>query len=199
MMLTPYYDRPQATLIDYLDQVNSFIGFAYPNWGTTNRGVWAKGEFGRGTLRADHFSILDTQGVWQIPNTSIGTSGSKSATSSSKGWIDKALSFKSLEELYTLLTGLQYQVSPLNIVETQWAIAGITTPVVEHQVLAVLEEPFVFYEEPLVIEPEKTIDWHVRIKTDQGALSAEKIRVIGLVVGQHHELIQQTTSSGELN
>ncbi len=199
MMLTPYYDRPQATLIDYLDQVNSFIGFAYPNWGTTNRGVWAKGEFGRGTLRADHFSILDTQGVWQIPNASIGTSGAKSATTASKGWIDKALSFKSLEELYTLLTGLQYQVSPLNIVETQWAIAGITTPVVENQVLAVLEEPFVFYEEPLVVEPEKTIDWHVRIKTDQGTLSAEKIRVIGLVVGQHHELIQQTTNSGELN
>jgi len=197
MMLTPYYDRPQATLIDYLDQVNSFIGFAYPNWGTTNRGVWAKGEFGRGTLRADHFSILDTQGVWQIPNTSIGTSGSK--TAASNGWIDKALSFKSLEELYTLLTGLQYQVSPLNIVETQWAIAGITTPVVENQVLAVLEEPFVFYEEPLVVEPEKTIDWHVRIKTGSGSLSAEKIRVIGLVVGQHHELIQQTTSSGELN
>lgn len=197
MMLTPYYDRPQATLIDYLDQVNSFIGFAYPNWGTTNRGVWAKGEFGRGTLRADHFSILDTQGVWQIPNTSIGVSGSK--TAGSKGWIDKALSFKSLEELYTLLTGLQYQVSPLNVVETQWAIAGITTPVVENQVLAVLEEPFVFYEEPLVVEPEKTIDWHVRIKTASGSLSAEKIRVIGLVVGQHHELIQQTTSSGELN
>ena len=197
MMLSPYYDRPHATLLDYLDQVNSFVGFAYPNWGTTNRGVWAKGEFGRGTLRADHFSILDTQGVWQIPNTSIGTTGSKN--SDTKGWIDKALSFKSLEELYTLLTGLQYQVSPLNIVEAQYAIAGITTPVVDHHVLAVLEEPFVYYEEPLVIEPEKTIDWHVRIKTASAALSAEKIRVIGLVVGQHHELIQQTTSSGELN
>ena len=197
MMLSPYYDRPHATLLDYLDQVNSFVGFAYPNWGTTNRGVWAKGEFGRGTLRADHFSILDTMGVWQIPNTSIGTTGSK--TSGTDGWIDKALSFKSLEELYTLLTGLQYQVSPLNVVEAQWAIAGITTPVVQHQVLAVLEEPFVFYEEPLVIEPEKTIAWHVRIKTASAALSAEKIRVIGLVVGQHHELIQQTTSSGELN
>ena len=109
------------------------------------------------------------------------------------------LDFKTLEELYVLITGMQYGVSPLNVVEHQWAIAGITTPCIENQILSVLEEPFIYYEEPLVIEPEKTIAWNLRIKTDQGSLTAEKLRVIGLVVGQHHELIQQTTSSGELN
>jgi len=194
-----YFDRPQATILDYLDQVDGFIAYAYPNWGSSNRGVWAKGEFGRGTLRADHFSILDTQGVWSVPNSAIGTSGTLSATSSSKGWIDKCLDFKTLEELYVLITGMQYGVSPLNVVEHQWAIAGITTPCIENQILSVLEEPFIYYEEPLVIEPEKTIAWNLRIKTDQGSLTAEKLRVMGLCVGQHHELIQQTTSSGELN
>ena len=98
-----------------------------------------------------------------------------------------------------MMQGLQYAVNPLNIVETQWSIAGITTPVVENSIMSVLEEPLVFYSEPLVVEPEKTIAWDVRTRQASTALSAEKIRVVGCVVGQHHELIQQTTSSGELN
>jgi hypothetical protein len=98
-----------------------------------------------------------------------------------------------------MMQGLQYSVNPLNIVETQWSIAGITTPVVENSIMSVLEEPLVYYSEPLVVEPEKTISWDVRTRQASTALSAEKIRVVGLVVGQHHELIQQTTSSGELN
>ena len=28
-----YFDRPQATILDYLDQVDGFIAYAYPNWG----------------------------------------------------------------------------------------------------------------------------------------------------------------------
>ena len=196
-MFKVYFDRPAALIADYLDQINGFIAYAYPNWGGKNRGIWAKGEYGTGGLRADHFSILDTQGVWQVPNTAIGTTGSK--TSASTGWISKALDFKTLEELYVMMQGLQYAVNPLNIVETQWSIAGITTPVVENSIMSVLEKPLVFYSEPLVVEPEKTIAWDVRTRQASTALSAEKIRVVGCVVGQHHELIQQTTSSGELN
>jgi hypothetical protein len=191
-----YFDRPQALIADYHEQINSFVGYAYPNWGGQNRGVWAKGEYGEGSLRADHFSILDTQGVWQVPNTAVGTTGSK--TSAANGWISKALDFKTLEEVYTMMQGIQYGVNPLNIVETQFAIAGITTPVVSNHVLSVLEEPLIFYSEPLVVEPEKTIAWDIRTRQASSALSAEKIRIVGQVVGQHHELIQQTTSSGEL-
>jgi len=33
---------------------------------------------------------------------------------------------------------------------------GIKTPVVDQQLSEVLEEPFIWYEEPIVIEPEKT-------------------------------------------
>ena len=192
-----YFERPQALIADYHAQIDSFIAFAFPNWGSKNRGQWAKGEYGVGSLRADHFSILDSQGIWQIPNTSIGTGGSK--TSSSTGWISKALDFKSIEEAYYMLQGLQYSANPLNVVESQWSIAGITTPVHSNHILAVLEEPMCFYSEPLVIEPEKTISWDVRIRQASTALTAEKIRVVGQIVGQHHELLQQTVSSGELN
>lgn len=196
MELRPYFDRPQAVIQEYLVQIDEFIRFAYPNWGASNRGIWCKGEFGRGTLRADHFSILDTQGQWIVPNSSLGTTGSKTAAST--GWIDKALDFKTLEELYTLVLGYQYPVSPITITEGQWAIAGITTPVYDKQVVEILEEPLVYFEEPLVVEPEKTIAWNLRIKTASGSLSNEKMRVVGMVVGQHHELIQQTENSSEL-
>lgn len=33
---------------------------SFPHWGPGNRGVWPKGEYGTGPLRADQFSILDT-------------------------------------------------------------------------------------------------------------------------------------------
>ena len=68
MEMRPYFDRPQAVIQEYLVQIDEFIDFAYPNWGASNRGIWCKGEFGRGTLRADHMSILDTQGQWIVPN-----------------------------------------------------------------------------------------------------------------------------------
>ena len=141
-------------------------------------------------------SILDTQGQWIVPNSSLGTTGSKTAAAS--GWIDKALDFKTLEELYTLVLGYQYPVSPITLTESQFAIAGITTPVFDMQVVEILEEPLVYFEEPLVVEPEKTIAWNLRIKTASGSLSNEKLRVVGMVVGQHHELIQQTENSSEL-
>ena len=40
--------------------------------------------------------------------------------------------------------------------EHQWRFTGIRTPVVNQQTSEVLEEPFVWYEEPIVIEPRRT-------------------------------------------
>ena len=40
--------------------------------------------------------------------------------------------------------------------EHQWKFTGIKTPVVDQQISEVLDEPFIWYEEPIVIEPEKT-------------------------------------------
>ena len=40
--------------------------------------------------------------------------------------------------------------------EHQWRFTGIRTPVVNQQISEVLEEPFVWYEEPIVIEPRRT-------------------------------------------
>jgi len=40
--------------------------------------------------------------------------------------------------------------------EHQWKFTGRRTPVVEQQLFEVLGEPFVWYEEPIVIEPERT-------------------------------------------
>ena len=40
--------------------------------------------------------------------------------------------------------------------EYQWRITGMKTTVVDQQISEVLEEPFVWYEEPIVIEPRKT-------------------------------------------
>lgn len=39
-------------------------------------------------------------------------------------------SFKTLEELYYMVMGIQYPITPLLITEHQWQIAGITTPVI---------------------------------------------------------------------
>ena len=90
-------------------------------------------------------------------------------------------------------------------VEHQWRISGIETPVIDQQIFEVLEEPFVWYEEPIVIEPEKTVVAAHRVvgglsNFGNGTISgAEKWRIIGSVVGQHHELIQQRQSIGELS
>ena len=98
-----------------------------------------------------------------------------------------------------MFTGLQYNTSPIRVTESQWAIAGITTPVHSHLILSVLEEPFCYMSEPLVIEPEKLVDWNLRSTLGSGTLQGESLRVLGLICGQHHELIQLTVSSTELN
>ena len=54
--------------------------------------------------------------------------------------------------------GIQYPVTPLLITEHQWQISGIETPVIDQQIFEVLEEPFVWYESPIVVEPEKNIN-----------------------------------------
>lgn len=43
------------------------------------------------------------------------------------------------------------------IIEHQWRIEGIATPDNDQQIFEVIEDPFVWYEEPIVIEPEKTM------------------------------------------
>ena len=57
--------------------------------------------------------------------------------------------------------------------------------------------------EPLVIEPEKSLDWSLRTTVGNGdgstALQGESLRILGLVVSQHHALIQQTFSTSELS
>ena len=97
-----------------------------------------------------------------------------------------------------MFTGLQYNTSPIRITENQWAIAGITTPVHAHLILSVLEEPFCYMSEPLVIEPEKLVDWNLRSTLGTTTIQGESLRVLGLIVGQHHELIQLTVSATEL-
>ena len=61
MQWTVYWDRPQNLINEYISSIEGFISFAFPNWGSQNRGVHAKGEYGMGSLRADHMGLLDTQ------------------------------------------------------------------------------------------------------------------------------------------
>ena len=157
--------------------------------------MWPKGDYGKGILRADQFSILGTFGQWLIPSS--GSTGNPNSVSvDSFGWASKTLSFKSLEEFFYLIMGIQYPVTPLLITEHQWQISGIETPVLDQQIFEVLEEPFVWYESPIVIEPEKNIVCNHRVVGGAASFGnstisgAEKWRVIGSVVGQHHELIQ---------
>ena len=204
MQWTVYWDRPQALINDYMESINGFIGYAYPNWGSSNRGVHAKGEFGSASLRADHMGMLDTEGRWIVPvdgtdgSTDSGNSGGAGSGGLGAGWVSKGISVKTLEEAYYMFTGLQYNTSPIRITETQFAIAGITTPVHSHLILSVLEEPFCYMSEPLVIEPEKLVDWHLRSTLGSSTLQGESLRILGMVVGQHHSLIQQTMSMNEL-
>jgi hypothetical protein len=183
MELRPYYDRPTAILADYLARIDTKIKANYPHWGYENKGVWPKGEYGKGVLRADQFSILGTYGQWLIPSS--GSSGNPNSTTvDTFGWSQRTLDFKTLEEFYYLLMGIQYPVTPLLITEHQWRISGIETP---------------------VIEPEKTVVCAHRVVGGASAFGngtvsgAEKWRLIGSVVGQHHELIQQRQSIGELS
>lgn len=199
MQWSVYWDRPQALINDYLESINGFIQYAYPNWGSSNRGVHAKGEYGTASLRADSMGLLDTEGRWILPQDSGATTTVTGQSGDSNGWITKAISIKTLEEAYYMFTGLQYNTSPIRVTESQWAIAGITTPVHSHLILSVLEEPFCYMSEPLVIEPEKLVDWNLRSTLGGASLQGESLRVLGLICGQHHELIQLTVSSTELN
>jgi len=199
MQWSVYWDRPQALINDYLESINGFIQYAYPNWGSSNRGVHAKGEYGTASLRADSMGLLDTEGRWILPQDSGATTTVSGNSGDSNGWITKAISIKTLEEAYYMFTGLQYNTSPIRVTESQWAIAGITTPVHSHLILSVLEEPFCYMSEPLVIEPEKLVDWNLRSTLGGSTLQGESLRVLGLICGQHHELIQLTVSSTELN
>lgn len=198
MQWSVYWDRPQALINDYLESINGFIQYAYPNWGSSNRGVHAKGEYGTASLRADSMGLLDTEGRWLLPQDSGATTTTSGQPGASTGWITKAISIKTLEEAYYMFTGLQYNTSPIRVTESQWAIAGITTPVHAHLILSVLEEPFCYMSEPLVIEPEKLVDWNLRSTLGTGTLQGEALRVLGLIVGQHHELIQLTVAPTEL-
>ena len=208
MQWTVYWDRPQALINEYISSVEGFISFAYPNWGSTNRGVHAKGEYGMGSLRADHMGLLDTEGRWIVPTNSAssfetgsGQAGGAASSNLGGGWIDKAISIKTIEEAYYVFTGLQYNTSPIRTTENQFRIAGITTPVHSHLILSVLEEPLCFMSEPLVIEPEKALDWSLRTTVGTngaGTLQGESLRILGLVVAQHHSLIQQTFGSEDL-
>ena len=207
MQWTVYWDRPTNLINDYLESINGFIQYAFPNWGSSNRGVHAKGESGTASLRASHMGLLDTEGRWLIPtDTSSGfatgsgrTTGNDDSDNFGGGWVEKAISVKTIEEAYYMFTGLQYNTSPIRATETQFAIAGITTPVHSHLILSVLEEPFCYMSEPLVIEPEKQVDWNVRFTLVNTTVQGEALRILGLIVGQHHELINLTLSSNQLN
>ncbi len=204
MELRPYYDRPTSVISDYLMRIDQKVKANYPHWGFENKGVWPKGEYGKGVLRADQFSILGTFGQWLVPSSGS-TGAPNSVTVDGFGWAQRVLDFKTLEEFYYVLMGVQYPVTPLLVTEHQWRVSGIETPVVDQQIFEVLEEPFVWYEEPIVIEPEKTIVCAHRVVGGAATYGnstiagAEKWRVIGCVVGQHHELIQQRQSIGELS
>ena len=198
MQWSVYWDRPQALINDYLESINGFIQYAYPNWGSSNRGVHAKGEYGTASLRADHMGLLDTEGRWILPQDAGSTNTGSGQAGAASGWISKAISIKTLEEAYYMFTGLQYNTSPIRVTESQWAIAGITTPVHSHLILSVLEEPFCYMSEPLVIEPEKLVDWNLRSTLGTGTLQGESLRVLGMIVGQHHEMIQLQVTSTEL-
>ena len=162
MELRPYYDRPTGQIKNYLSLIEQKIASNFPHWGRGSQGVWPKGDYGKGILRADQFSILGTYGQWLIPSS--GSSGNPSSASvDSFGWSSKTLNFKSLEEFFYLTMGIQYPVTPLLITEHQWQISGIETPVIDQQIFEVLEEPFVWYESPIVIEPEKNIVCNHRV------------------------------------
>ena len=204
MELRPYYDRPTGQIKNYLSLIEQKIASNFPHWGRGSQGVWPKGDYGKGILRADQFSILGTYGQWLIPSS--GSTGNPSSVSvDSFGWSSKTLNFKSLEEFFYLVMGIQYPVTPLLITEHQWHISGIETPVIDQQIFEVLEEPFVWYESPIVVEPEKNIVCKHRVVGGAASFGnstiagSEKWRVIGAVVGQHHVLVQQYQTIGELS
>jgi len=203
MELRPYYDRPISTIDAYVTEILGAVAANFRHWGEY-KFVWPKQGYGKGVLRADQFSILGTFGQWLVPSSGS-TGNPNSVTVDSFGWAQRILDFKTLEEFYYLIMGIQYPVSPLLITEHQWRISGVETPVIDQQIFEVLEEPFVWYEMPIIVEPEKTIVCAHRLVGglanygNSTIAGAEKWRVIGSVIGQHHELIQQRQSIGELS
>ena len=77
MELRPYYDRPTGQIKNYLSLIEQKIASNFPHWGRGSQGVWPKGDYGKGILRADQFSILGTYGQWLIPSS--GSTGSPSS------------------------------------------------------------------------------------------------------------------------
>ena len=55
MELRPYYDRPTGQIKSYLSLIESKIASNFPHWGAGSQGVWPKGDYGKGILRADQF------------------------------------------------------------------------------------------------------------------------------------------------
>ena len=144
MEMRPYYDRPVATIDAYVTEIISAVASNFKHWGDYKY-VWPKQGYGKGVLRADQFSILGTFGQWLVPSS--GSSGNpNTVTVDSFGWAQRVLDFKTLEEFYYLIMGVQYPVSPLLITEHQWRISGVETPVIDQQLFEVLEEPFCWYE-----------------------------------------------------
>ena len=111
MQWSVYWDRPQALINDYLESINGFIQYAYPNWGSSNRGVHAKGEYGTASLRADSMGLLDTEGRWILPQDSgatTTTSGQAVTTADHQGNFNQDPRGR-----YYMFTGLQYNTSPI--------------------------------------------------------------------------------------
>ena len=70
MELRPYYDRPTGQIKSYLSLIESENRLAtFPTGARGRQGVWPKGDYGKGILRADQFSILGTFGQWLIPSS----------------------------------------------------------------------------------------------------------------------------------
>ena len=183
--------------------IKTKIAIEYPHWGRDSQSIWAKGDYGKGILRADHFSILGTFGQWKIPAS--GTTGApNSITVDNQGWAENTLKFNALEDFFYLLQGFQSPRpietpnSPILISEHAWKIGGISTPPISQEIFRVIEEPMVWYESPLVIEPESGITCCHRIVSGEnnfgnGSIGgAEKWRVIGSVIGTHHQMISTT-------
>ena len=78
MELRPYYDRPTGQIKNYLSLIEQKIASNFPHWGRGSQGVWPKGDYGKGILRADQFSILGTFGQWLIPSS--GSTGNPSSS-----------------------------------------------------------------------------------------------------------------------
>ena len=133
MELRPYYDRPTGQIKSYLSLIESKIASNFPHWGRGSQGVWPKGDYGKGILSADQFSILGTFGQWLIPLLEARATLTQLALILSAG-LARLLSFKSLEEFFYLIMGIQYPVTPLLITEHQWQISGIETPVLDQQI-----------------------------------------------------------------